>query len=318
MNEATFKLEDELYGRFRDLVQTQSGLYFPDKKRRELELALSKALADAPGGISGAEGYYRYLATAVTPTARQEVARFINRLTIRETHLFRDSAQFDALAMEVLPALIAEKREVAAKAGTSPQLRLWSAGCSTGEEAYSLAILLRELLPDIARWHICILATDINEDLLARARQAIYPNWSFRESRAQTLRPRYFRPHHNGGRDSYQLCEEMRQMVTFAHHNLAVADYPAVHNNTTSMDLILCRNVTIYFAPETTRQIVGRFHQSLVEGGWLVVGHSEPSATTYSTFAGHIIQGTLLYQKQNDRGKIPFEPAKASTPEWTL
>lgn len=303
MNQSLYWLKDELYGRFRDLVLEQSGLHFPAKKRRELELALRKALAglpaDVPPHLQEPEGYYRYLRFAASAPARQEMARFINLLTIGETHFFRDSAQFDALTTQVLPSLIARKREMAAALSRSgetavrPHLRIWCAGCATGEEAYSLAILLRELIPDYQQWRILIQATDINELSLAQARQAIYSDWSFRESRAQRLRPLYFTPHSAG----YQLRDDIRHMVTFAHHNLIRDAFPAVANNTISMDLILCRNVTIYFAPETTRHIVGQFHHALVEGGWLIVGHSEPSLSIFSEFTGHIIEGTLLYQK---------------------
>lgn len=309
-------LEDDLYWRFRDLVQAHSGLYFPEKKRRELQLALSKALPDAPAAVAGPEAYYRYLRYATTAEARQEIARFINLLTIRETHLFRDSAQFDALATQVLPALIARKRELAANLGVTangdtqvvlPQLRLWSAGCSTGEEAYSLAILLCELIPDIAQWRILILATDINEEALAQARQATYSEWSFRESRARALRPRYFTACTNG----YQLRPEVRRLVTFARHNLATDQFPAVATNTVSMDLIVCRNVTIYFAPELTHRLAACFYQTLATGGWLVVGHAEPSLATYSAFTGHMLQGTLLYQKQAPA--IPSRPAPQET-----
>ncbi|NJN55680.1 MAG: hypothetical protein HC804_13575 [Anaerolineae bacterium] len=117
-----------------------------------------------------------------------------------------------------MPTLISRKREAAAALGTSPQLRLWSAGCATGEEAYSLAILLRELIPDCAQWRISILATDINADYLAQARQAVYSDWSFREGRAQSYRSRYFTPVNQNGRDGYELHDEVRRMVTFAPH----------------------------------------------------------------------------------------------------
>ncbi len=314
MKTAPFWLEDDVYWRFRDLVQAHSGLSFPEKKRRDLELALDKALQDAPKGIHDPDAYYRYLRYDATPAARRERARFINLLTVGETHLFRDSAQFDALATQVLPALIARKREMVAKLGTAvnPQLRIWSAGCSTGEEPYSLAILLRELIPDIAQWRILILATDINEESLKQAQQAIYSDWSFRESRAKVVRPLYFAPCGSG----YQLHDDLRRMVTFAPHNLIDDDFPAVINNTVFMDLIICRNVTIYFEPMTTRRIVNQFYQALVEGGWLVVGHAEPSVEIYKEFTGHMIQGALLYQKLTARPAVkppltrPPAPAK--------
>lgn len=305
------RLEDDLFWQFRDLVQTASGLHFPDKKRRELETAVHKALQTAPYGITDPMAYYRHLRFGAPDEARSEMSRFLNLLTVGETHFFRDSAQFDALAQHILPALINRKREAAAMMGEAiaPQLRLWSAGCATGEEAYSLAILLHELIPDINRWRILILATDINGNYLAQARQATYSDWSFREGRAQQVRPHYFTSVSQNGRDGYQLRDDVRRLVTFAPHNLAADNFPDAATNTVLMDLILCRNVSIYFAPETTRQVVSGFHRALVDGGWLVVGHAEPSLVTYSAFTGHIVAGTLLYQK----GRAPA--VKTATPQ---
>lgn len=301
-----YPLADDLFEQYRDLVQATSGLYFPDKKRTELETAVHRALQAAPDGLADPAAYVRYLRLGATAHARAELTRFLNLLTVGETHFFRDRAQFDALAHHILPALISRKREIAVAIGADvpPQLRLWSAGCATGEEAYSLAILLHELIPDIAHWRITIQATDLNENYLAQARQAVYSDWSFREVRAQQVRPRYFTAVSHNGRDGYQLRADVRRLVNFAAHNLAAADFPSVPTNTTALDVILCRNVSIYFAPETTQQVVNRFHQALVEGGWLIVGHSEPSLSTYSAFAGQMVAGTLLYQK----GKAAVAP----------
>ncbi|MCI0395704.1 MAG: hypothetical protein L0332_25190 [Chloroflexi bacterium] len=288
------------YLRFRDLVLTRSGLYFPERKRADLEIGLFKALQDAPTGICDLDAYYHFLCQTDNPAADAEVDRLLNQLTVGETHFFRDSAQFDALADTVLPALLAAKRAAAAAVGpnppSKPQLRIWCAGCATGEEAYSLAILLYELLPDIQDWNIFLLATDINQESLARAQEALYTNWSFREPRSLTTRSIYFK--RVGSR--FQLRDDVRLMVTFARHNLIEDEFPAVHNNTASMDLILCRNVTIYFTEEITRRLVARFYDTLLEGGWLVVGHSEPSLLTYRAFQAHTFPGTLLYQRSGE------------------
>lgn len=287
------------YLRFRDLVLERSGLFFPEKKRQDLEAGLLKALQSTPEAISEFNTYYDFLKKAETPAAKAEMGRLINLLTIGETHFFRNEAQFDALARKILPDLIAQKRAQAkAAAGLpgipiKPQLRLWSAGCASGEEPYSLAILLRELIPDISDWSILILATDINQNSLLRAKEALYSNWSFRETRALALRPHYFTP--EGSR--YRLRTDVRQMVTFAPLNLIEDDFPAIANNTVSLDLIVCRNVTIYFTEEITRSLVRKFHAALVDGGWLLVGHSEPSLTNYRDFQMHIVSDALFYQK---------------------
>lgn len=289
------------YLRFRDLVLERSGLYFSEKKRVDLESGLSKALASlAVNPLNRSynlDQYYQLLRDKSNPAGRAEMERLINFLTVGETYFFRDEGQFNALTTKVLPALIARKRAAAAAIGPTiqPQLRLWSAGCATGEEAYSLAMALKELIPDIERWYILILATDINQDSLAKAREALYSDWSFRETRAKAMQSRYF--NFDPAARRYGLSTDIRKMVTFAPLNLIEDEYPAIHNNTVSMDLILCRNVTIYFTEADTRRIVQKFFNALVPDGWLVVGHSEPSPTIYGAFQPRIFPNTLLYQK---------------------
>ncbi len=285
------------YLRFRELVLERSGLYFPEKKRIDLESGLFKALASRLNGNHNLDQYYQLLRDKSNSVGRAEMERLINFLTVGETYFFRDEGQFNALTTKVLPALLARKRAAAAAIGPNiqPQLRLWSAGCATGEEAYSLAIILKELLPDIDQWHILILATDINQDSLVRAREALYSDWSFREARAKAVQAQYF--NFDPATKRYALRDDIRQMVTFAPLNLVEDEYPATHNNTASMDMILCRNVTIYFTEEDTRRVVQRFYEALVQEGWLVVGHSEPSPTIYWTFQPRTWSNALLYQK---------------------
>jgi chemotaxis protein methyltransferase CheR len=289
------------YLRFRELVLERSGLYFPEKKKVDLESGLFKALASSAvsrlNGSHNLDPYFQLLRDKSNPVGRTEMERLINFLTVGETYFFRDEGQFNALTTKVLPALIARKRAAAAAFGShiQPQLRLWSAGCATGEEAYSLAIILKELLPDIDQWHILILATDINQDSLARAQEALYTDWSFREAQAKAMQTQYF--DFDPTTKRYALRHDIRQMVTFAPLNLVEDEYPATHNNTASMDMILCRNVTIYFTEEDTRRVVQRFYDALVQDGWLVVGHSEPSPTVYWAFQPRTWSNALLYHK---------------------
>ena len=201
-----------------------------------------------------------------------------------ETHFFRNAAQFDALYSQVLPQIIERRRALRT-------LRIWSAGCASGAEPCSIAILLQELLPDVDEWSITILGTDINTEALDRARKAIYSTWAFREQRARQWQSRYFR--RKG--DRYELVPEVRHMVTFAQLNLARDNYPAYETNTMFMDLILCRNVTIYFTESVTKRVIERLHDALVGGGWLVVGHSEHSLTTYHRFQARNYANAILH-----------------------
>lgn len=314
MSESSHQVSYGDYLRFRELIRHRSGLDYPEKKRGELELGLIKALQEAPPTIKNVDDYYTFLVGTSSLAAQAEMKRLINVLTIGETHFFRDAPQFDALVNQVLPELIAQKRASAKAVGQnppiSPQLRIWSAGAASGEEPYSIAMLLHELIPDIANWHILILATDINQDSLEKAKKGVYTNWSFRETRAKSKRALYFTPHGK----VYKLKDHIKKMVTFAPLNLINDDFPAVYNNTVSMDMIICRNVTIYFDEETTRSIIQKFYQSLIQGGWLVVGHSEPSLTIYRDFKSCPFAGTLLYKKTT---QTPLWPNNWEESEFT-
>jgi chemotaxis protein methyltransferase CheR len=174
-------------------------------------------------------------------------------------------------------------------------LRIWSAGCATGEEPYSIAMTLADLLPTNEFWQVSILATDINSQFLARARDGLYSNWSFRET-PDAVRERFFTPEQN----RWRLYPAIRQMVTFARLNLAEPCFPAILNGTYAQDLILCRNVTIYFDEATTRQLLERFYSTLLPGGWLIVGHAEPQASTYQQLELHNFPQTVAYRKRLD------------------
>lgn len=296
----SLKLDDKDFYRFRALILAESGLDYPDNKRADLEIGLTKAVTTSSLPISAKnnlDDYYNLLSNQGNRQGQAELKHLINSLTIGETYFFRDEAQFDALFEHVLPNLIQRKlKEVARlEPQPQPQLRIWSAGCASGEEAYSLAMMIQQLIPDISRWNIMILATDINNDLIAQAKVANYSEWSFREQRAKALRPIYFTA--KTTRNSYRLNPSVANMVTFKRLNLVEDSYPSPQSNTMSMDLILCRNVTIYFQRETTQKIINRFHDALTPAGWLIVGHSELSLTTYQSFERRNFANTVMYQK---------------------
>jgi chemotaxis protein methyltransferase CheR len=268
--------------RFSALVQNRCGLYFPEKRRAEFERGVQRAFAAST--CADLDEYYRLLQDLNSGAVHFE--RLVNALTVGETHFFRDAAQLDVLHDHVLPQIIERRRPLRT-------LRIWSAGCASGEEPFSIAMLLRELLPDVDEWTITILGTDINTEALDRARKATYGNWAFREERAKLWQPCYFRRKEK----RYELIPTVRRMVTFAQLNLAENCYPAYDTNTTYMDLILCRNVMMYFTEPTTRQIVERFYNCLTDGGWLVVGHAEHSLITYRRFQVHNYPNAILYRR---------------------
>jgi chemotaxis protein methyltransferase CheR len=271
--------------RFSKLLLERYGLHFSDNRRTELEHGIRYAFASS--ACATLDEFYDLLVGAQAGSVEMDL--LVNAVTVSETHFFRDAAQFNALASSIFPEIIKRKSNLRT-------LRIWSAGCASGEEPYSIAMILREILPDIDNWSVTILATDINTTSLERARIANYGPWAFREERANLLRSRYFRP--DGNR--FELVPQIRRMVTFGRLNLAESLYPSFESNTMMLDLIICRNVTIYFPEAVTRQVVSRFHDALVNGGWLVVGHSEPSMEVYRQFQPRNFPDTVVYRRDDN------------------
>lgn len=269
----------ELFRRFRDLLLTRSGLYFPDHRQNDLHHCLMAALPAT--GCASLETLY----TAAIASERV-LHTIIESVTVGETYFFRNASQFAALRDRIIPDITARREAIRS-------LRFWSAGCATGEEPYSLAILLRETLPDFDNWQITILATDINAGFLERARAGVYGAWSFRETDA-AVRDRYFE-RLEGTR--WQIRSDIRRQVLFTRLNLVEDEYPAVMNGTSMQDVILCRNVLIYFDDDTIRAVVRRLYQALTPGGWLIVGHAEARSDFFARFEVINCPGTVIYRK---------------------
>ena len=310
VNKDTLTICPADYEQFSDLVLSRLGLNFSEKRRTELERAIRQAFAAST--FAALADYLAHLREA--PRGDIEFERLINAITVCETHFFRDAGQCDALYRHVLPAIIERRRSLRT-------LRIWSAGCASGEEPYSIAMFLRDLLPDVDDWSITILGTDVNTGALDRARKAVYGDWAFREERAKEWRSRFFTPASN----RYRLKPEVQRMVTFAHINLAEPNYPSYETNTMFLDLILCRNVTIYFSEAVTRQVIDRYYQALVEGGWLVVGHSEHALGAYQRFEICNFPDAILYQRGTssaspwpDMASEAYAPNAAVRPEAQL
>lgn len=261
-----------LLQQFCDFLARRTGLYFPRERWPDMLRGLQRAAQEI--ALPGPEAYMRRL-LAAPPVDRRQMEILASHLTVGETYFYREPAAFAVLETEILPALIASRREQGRR-----QLRIWSAGCCTGEEPYSVAILLRRLIPDIDQWDITLLATDINPGFLARAGAGEYREWSFRGAPAW-LRGEYFTPSAtvtsvtSATSATYILAPRIRRLVSFASLNLVEDVYPAFHNNTHAMDIVLCRNVLMYFEADAMRAVLGKFHRALSGGGWLVVGQSE-------------------------------------------
>ncbi|MBF0368155.1 MAG: tetratricopeptide repeat protein [Magnetococcales bacterium] len=199
------------------------------------------------------------------PDTSPELEFLISRITVGESYFFRDENQIAFLRDTWLPQTVAAKREAG-----ELSLRIWSAGCSNGQEVVTLAILLQETIPDHPLWKIHLLGSDINTNSLSQAMIGRYPEWSFRAT-PMTLRQRYFISENN----AWRVNETIRSMSQFAYLNLVDDTFPSVLSQTNGLDLILCRNVFIYFDPETVRRVLAKFVDCLVPGGYLILGASD-------------------------------------------
>jgi len=276
-------VEESEYQAVRAFIVRKTGLFFQENKRGDLLTVLQDRLV-VLHRFAGLGAYLAFLERE--EDGGRELRGLVSRLTVGETYFFRNQGQFSALRDRILPDIIKRRR------GKNQCLRIWSAGCSTGEEPYSLAILLRELLADIGDWKIHILATDINEEALAAAREGVYRNWSFREVE-EHYRHQFFTPEG----DVSRIRPEVQSMVSFRYLNLADDTFPNTATGTDGLDLILCRNVMIYFPPGLCLEITRRFFACLEEQGSLLVGHSEHSNLVYPGFSRSFIDHTIVYQK---------------------
>jgi chemotaxis protein methyltransferase CheR len=224
------------------------------------------------------EQYLEYLTDSST-IANEEWKILIKSLNITETYFFRDSGQIEILEKNLLPAIIEKNKQYR-------RLRIWSAGCSTGEEPYTISILLSEIIPNISEWDIRILATDINGDSINFATVGEYLEWSFRgvpEDRIQR--------HFTKKKNIYKINDSLKRNVQFIENNLLSTLY------FNEFDLILCRNVFIYFDDHSKKIIIDKFEKALVDNGYLLIGHSEATHLIPNTFQSIQFQRSFVYQK---------------------
>jgi chemotaxis protein methyltransferase CheR len=291
-------LSDSNYQLIRDYLVAFSGLHFERRNIRALERALVNRMTALK--INSYLEYFDYL--ILHRDSRQELQKLLQYLTIGETYFFRYGAHLSALRRIVAEEFALKKEK---------RLRLWSAGCSTGEEPYSLAMAIMEALPDWREWDIKILATDINNRSLQLAREGMYRAWAMRVTDERYL-ARYFTKH----RDKYALKQEVKDLVEFSHLNLQVDEFPTPDGEFRALDAIFCRNVMIYFTFDTTKQIVEKLTACLNSGGYLFLGHSETLAHISSRYERLSQEGGFYYRKRDGQPgpqrpeAKPVQPAK--------
>jgi len=289
-------ISDEQWLQLAQWITAQIGLHLPRERLPDLKRRLLSAAREFH--FDSIEPFVSWLLS--TKLTQRQIETLASHLTVGETYFFRETLSLEALEKYVLPELIESRRSMR-------YLRIWSAGCATGEEPYSIAILLSRLIPDIGQWQITLLATDINPRFLESAVQGIYREWSFRGD-FQWLKNQYFTRTLDG---RYRISEKIKKMVTFNYLNLATDPYPSLFNNTNAMDIILCRNVLMYLEPSLAKRVVGRFYRALVNGGWALPSVTEGFHLLFTRFAAVTFPGVTLYQKRvNQEGALEMFPPR--------
>ncbi len=289
-------IPEALLSTFRDFLLQRLGWSFPESRQNELfrgTCGVAEAL-----GFRSVTACVEHLCSR--PWTRDQVETLATLFTVGETYFFRHRQDFETLRDEVLMPLIKARQY-----GTR-QLRCWSAGCCSGEEPYTLATYLDELIPNVQDWQVTIQATDINPRFLAKARRAEYSDWSFRET-PDTLRRRYFDAVR---RKRSQLIPRIRRMAQFGFLNLADHSYPSMATNTSDMDVILCRNVLIYFAPHQARGVLERLAKALAADGVLLVSPCETAMVPTDVFERQRHGPTTLFRKPKGRKRAAVSVAR--------
>ena len=295
------RIPEVLLSRFGAFVAENMGLHFPQARRDALAKGMERAAGEF--GFADPVACAEWLLSA--PLTPRQIEILAGHLTVGETYFFREKRSFETLEREVLPELIRARR-------SERRLRIWSAGCCTGEEPYSIAMLLSRMI-DPREWNVTILGTDINPRFLRKAAEGVYTKWSFRDTPSR-IREEYFEAVEE---NRFAISPVIKKMVGFSYLNLAEDAFPSLSNNTNGMDLIFCRNVMMYFTPEQMRRTIRQLHRSLVDGGWLLVSPTEASHTLFAEFATVPFSGITLYQKEGWSGRgagetpLPQQPADA-------
>jgi len=279
-------LTTDEFERFRDYIHQHSGIYLEEMKADSLRISLiTRATRFA---FPTLREYYDLLTSS-----ESEFKELMNLVTINETSFFRFPAQFEALRKHVVPEILD------AKSGSDKAFRVWSAGCSTGEEPYTISMSLLDSGLEGLGYSPYVLGSDVSTNALAKAQQGVYPARSLLNLSREIV-TRYFEPTPDG----HRVVDKVREPIDFQFHNLIKEPYPlGLMGN---WDVIFCRNVTIYFRLESTQRVVDNFYNSLNPGGYLFIGHSETLTSITDRFEPIEVDGVFLYRKPLTRRHQTF------------
>ena len=275
-------LEEDVFRLIREFVKDYCGIYFDDESRYLLEKRLSRRVRTHH--FSNFREYYRYL--LYHKDRDEELASIIDIITVNETYFFREQNQLKTLSEEILPEIRQTNKD-------KKRLRIWSAGCSTGEEPYTIAMLVLEK-GHFRDWNVEIFGSDINQRVLQVARSGAYRKNSFRTTDPYFLR-KYFKEEDGLSR----ISDSVKQYVNFTHLNLLD---PFKVKLVGRMDIIFCRNVLIYFDHSSRKKVIDMFYERLVDGGYLLLGHAESLINLSTAFTLRHFKYDMVYQKPLRKG----------------
>ncbi len=293
-------LADPEYGELKHYIVEHTGLSYYSDKDEDFATRLARRMTAR--AVTKSNSYLQLLQDP--REGAREMDCLVGELTIGETYFFRQREHFDLLRETIIPELLQRNK-------TTKTLRIWSAGCATGAEPFSVSLLLRtDFRAQLADWDVSILATDINVDFLAQARTARFAEWALRDS-SPDFRARHFV---QDGK-AWALRPEYSGNVSFQYYNLASDQDLA--GSAERFDLIMCRNVLIYFSPERISTVVDRLRRALSPRGWLLVGYAEPSIEMFKDFETISTAQATVYRKR-DQGfaEPPAAPFHALWKPW--
>jgi chemotaxis protein methyltransferase CheR len=295
-------MNDSILDLFVQLIANNTGLHIRSQDRRTLTQKIASRMKAIK--LAMPEHYYQLL-QADTEISQKEWRELIVLLTTTESYFLRDKGQFNLLENVILPDIIEQKNQLSNSSGLTRSLRIWSAGCSTGEEPYSLAIVIQKLIPDWEDWNILILGTDINKDALDKARQGIYSPWSFRLVNPE-IQQQYFSQY----KGEWMIDTRLIKNVKFKYGNLVKDDYPSVYDDICNMDLILCRNVFVYFEAESIALVIKKFYNTLRLGGYLITGHAELYGQVFPKLKAKLFPESVVYQRLEGELEKNYQPIR--------
>lgn len=273
-------INDKEFGLFQQLIYDASGIFLTPAKKELLKSRLMKRLRQK--SLNSFKAYYEYITQR--DATGEELISMLDCISTNLTEFFREAAHFRFLSEKAIPPLLENKRKKHEK-----RIRIWSAGCSTGEEPYSISMIVAERVLPRYEWDVKILATDISTRVLKKAMEGIYTKDQLKGMSPQLVNA-YLKKTNIDNKDYYYINDSLKEMVVFRRLNLTDETFPFKGQ----FDFIFCRNVMIYFDKQTQNGLISKFYKHLAPDGYLFIGHSESLAGTNNKF--RYVQPTV-YQK---------------------